>query len=232
MRMALADLIMKAHLPVRLHLLVPAVENAFRRGALRPGDIVKSRAGLHVEIDNTDAEGRLILADAMTKAVEDKAELMVDFATLTGAARTLRWAQICQRCFANVDESGLGNDSMQARRWAIPFGGCHCGNPMPTCSTATLPIPPTAVAAFAGAITAALFHAEIRARQHSLGASGYLSPGAARQSRRGPKAARRLGLRAVYRYLSEALSGPLRAMRLSKGRDFGGQRSISKARNL
>jgi leucyl aminopeptidase len=85
--LALARLLMEAKLPIRLQLLIPAVENAVSQGAYRPGDIVQSRKGLFVEVDNTDAEGRLILADALTKAVEDKAELIVDFATLTGAAR-------------------------------------------------------------------------------------------------------------------------------------------------
>ena len=85
--LALARLITLERLPVRLHLLIPAVENAVSGAAYRPGDIVKSRKGLTVEIDNTDAEGRLILADALTKAVEGQPELIVDFATLTGAAR-------------------------------------------------------------------------------------------------------------------------------------------------
>jgi len=85
--LALARLITMERLPVRLHLLIPAVENAVSGAAYRPGDIVKSRKGLTVEIDNTDAEGRLILADALTKAVEGQPELIVDFATLTGAAR-------------------------------------------------------------------------------------------------------------------------------------------------
>jgi len=85
--LALAGLIAGERLPVRLHLLIPAVENAVAGNALRPGDIVKSRLGLQVEIDNTDAEGRLILADALAKAAEDKPELIIDFATLTGAAR-------------------------------------------------------------------------------------------------------------------------------------------------
>ena len=71
--LALARLIMAARLPVRLHLLIPAVENAVSGGAYRPGDIVKSRKGLFVEIDNTDAEGRLVLADALTRAAEDEA---------------------------------------------------------------------------------------------------------------------------------------------------------------
>ena len=85
--LALATLIAGERLPVRLHLLIPAVENSVSAYALRPGDIVRSRQGLHVEIDNTDAEGRLILADALTKAGENEPELIIDFATLTGAAR-------------------------------------------------------------------------------------------------------------------------------------------------
>jgi len=85
--LALADLIMEARLPIRLHLLVPAVENAIAADAFRPGDILKSRKGLSVEIGNTDAEGRLVLSDALTRAGEDKPVLILDFATLTGAAR-------------------------------------------------------------------------------------------------------------------------------------------------
>src|SRR4051812_15458280 len=85
--LALARLIIAERLPMRLHLLIPAVENAVSGGAYRPGDIVKSRKGLFVEIDNTDAEGRLVLADALARAAEDKPELIIDFATLTGAAR-------------------------------------------------------------------------------------------------------------------------------------------------
>ena len=85
--LALTRLIIGERLPVRLHLLIPAVENAVSATAYRPGDIVKSRKGLYVEIDNTDAEGRLILADALTRAAEDEPELIIDFATLTGAAR-------------------------------------------------------------------------------------------------------------------------------------------------
>lgn len=85
--LALAGLIMGARLKVRLHLLVPAVENAISGGAFRPGDVLASRKGLTVEIDNTDAEGRLILGDALTRASEENPDLIVDFATLTGAAR-------------------------------------------------------------------------------------------------------------------------------------------------
>jgi leucyl aminopeptidase len=85
--LALADMIMGANLPVRLRLIIPAVENAISGSAFRPGDILNSRKGLTVEIGNTDAEGRLILGDALALADEESPELVVDFATLTGAAR-------------------------------------------------------------------------------------------------------------------------------------------------
>ncbi len=84
---ALAQMIMAANLKVRLTLLVPTVENAVSGKAFRPSDVITSRKGLTVEIDNTDAEGRLILADALTRAEELKPDLTLDFATLTGAAR-------------------------------------------------------------------------------------------------------------------------------------------------
>jgi leucyl aminopeptidase len=84
---ALAGLIMARHLPVRLTLLVPAVENAIGPNSYRPGDVLTTRLGVSVEIDNTDAEGRVVLCDALARAAEDKPALLVDFATLTGAAR-------------------------------------------------------------------------------------------------------------------------------------------------
>jgi len=101
--LALARLIAGERLPVRVHLLIPAVENAVSGNALRPGDIVKSRLGLQVEIDNTDAEGRLILADALAKAGESGPELIIDFATLTGAARTALGPDL-PALFSNDDE--------------------------------------------------------------------------------------------------------------------------------
>ena len=78
---------MSAALPVRLRLLVPAVENAIAGNAYRPGDVLATRKGLTVEVDNTDAEGRIVLSDALTEGAADTPDLMIDFATLTGAAR-------------------------------------------------------------------------------------------------------------------------------------------------
>ncbi len=83
----LAQLVMARKLPVRLQLLVGAVENAISANAYRPGEVLRTRAGISVEVDNTDAEGRIVLCDALTYAAESKPQLLIDFATLTGAAR-------------------------------------------------------------------------------------------------------------------------------------------------
>ncbi len=85
--LGLAGLIMAQQLPVQLTLLIPAVENAIGPDAFRPGEVIATRKGLSIEIDNTDAEGRVILADALTYASEQQPEIVLDFATLTGAAR-------------------------------------------------------------------------------------------------------------------------------------------------
>lgn len=92
---ALAHLVMAHNLPVHLKLVVPAVENAVSAGAFRPSDILQSRKGLTVEIENTDAEGRLVLADALTRAQEGtEPDLLIDFATLTGAARVAMGTEV------------------------------------------------------------------------------------------------------------------------------------------
>jgi leucyl aminopeptidase len=101
--LACARLVMAERLPVRLHLLIPAVENAVSGNAYRPGDVVRSRKGLTVEVDNTDAEGRLVLADALARAAEEEPELIVDFATLTGAARVALGPDL-PATFANRDD--------------------------------------------------------------------------------------------------------------------------------
>jgi leucyl aminopeptidase len=122
--LALAQWIAAERLPVRLHLLIPAVENAVSGAAFRPGDVVKSRQGLFVEIDNTDAEGRLILADALAKAAESQPELIVDFATLTGAARVALGPDL-PAFFARSDE--LAGEAAAAAKdvddplWRMPL---------------------------------------------------------------------------------------------------------------
>jgi len=199
--LALADLIMKAHLPVRLHLLVAAVENCVSGGALRPGDIVKSRAGIHVEIDNTDAEGRLILADALAKAVEDKAGLIVNFATLTGAARVALGPDL-PALFANDDE--LADALLAAGKdvadplWRLPLW-----KPYADMLDSDIADTANAGGGFAGAITAALFMQKFvpdEVRWAHLDTFAWRPTAKAGR----PKGGEALGLRAVYRYLSQA----------------------------
>ena len=86
--LALAELVMRRDLPLRLAVRIGCVENAVSGAAMRPGDVVRTRAGLTVEINNTDAEGRLVLADLLAEASDERPDLLVDVATLTGAART------------------------------------------------------------------------------------------------------------------------------------------------
>jgi leucyl aminopeptidase len=103
--LGLAQMIMAAGLPVRLRVLIGAVENAIAGDAFRPGDVLASRKGLSIEIENTDAEGRLVLCDLLTEACEkkDKPALLVDFATLTGAARVAVGTEIAA-CFTDDDD--------------------------------------------------------------------------------------------------------------------------------
>jgi leucyl aminopeptidase len=154
--LALAELIMGSRLPVRLHLLIPAVENAIAGNAFRPGDVLTSRAGITVEVANTDAEGRLVLADALTKAGETSPELIVDFATLTGAARVALGPDL-PALFANDD--ALATEILEAGQsefdplWQLPL---HDGyDDMLQSDVADLNNAPDG--GFAGAVTAALF---------------------------------------------------------------------------
>ncbi|MFL6752044.1 MAG: leucyl aminopeptidase family protein [Sphingomicrobium sp.] len=154
--LALARLVMAAKLPVRLHLLIPAVENAVSEGAYRPGDIFKSRKGLFVEIDNTDAEGRLVLADALAKAVEGEPELIVDFATLTGAARIALGPDL-PALFANRDELA-GSIEGAAREVEDPLWRMPLWEPYDEMLKSDIAdLANAAASPMAGCITAAMF---------------------------------------------------------------------------
>jgi leucyl aminopeptidase len=122
--LALGRLVMQADLPVRLVVLVAAVENAISADAFRPGDILNSRKGLSIEIGNTDAEGRLILADMLTRAGEHAPDLTLDFATLTGAARIALGPELPP---LYTDDEALAADLLEASRsvgdplWRMPL---------------------------------------------------------------------------------------------------------------
>lgn len=122
--LALAELIMARNLPVNLRVLVPAVENAVGPEAYRPGDVLATRKGLTVEIGNTDAEGRVILADALTAAAEAGPALILDFATLTGAARIALGADL-PAMFANADDVAAGllesGERVRDPLWRMPL---------------------------------------------------------------------------------------------------------------
>ena len=122
--LGLARLIMSFNLNVNLRVLIPAVENAISGNALRPGDVVKTRKGLTVEIDNTDAEGRLVLCDALDEAMNDKPDMVIDFATLTGAMRVALGTEL-PGFFATKDETAEGITKaglpLQDPVWRMPL---------------------------------------------------------------------------------------------------------------
>lgn len=122
--LALGRMVMEARLPVRLVILLPVVENAIAGDAMRPGDVLQTRAGLTVEVGNTDAEGRLILADALTRAAELKPALTLDFATLTGAARVAMGPFVIP--FWTADDTLAGQIETASRKvsdplWRLPL---------------------------------------------------------------------------------------------------------------
>jgi leucyl aminopeptidase len=129
--LGLAKLVMEADLPVRLRVLIPAVENSVSGNAYRPGDVVPTRSGLTVEIGNTDAEGRVVLADALALADEEAPELLLDFATLTGAARIALGPDL-PALFAT--DATLAQDWAEAGRddgdplWPMPLWAPYAAN--------------------------------------------------------------------------------------------------------
>lgn len=154
--LALAQLVMATGLPVRLHCLVAAAENAISADAFRPGDVLKSRKGLTVEIGNTDAEGRLVLGDALARAGEDEPELIVDFATLTGAARVALGPDL-PALYANDDALAADLIAGGAERddpvWRMPLWDGYAD----LLETDIADLGNAGSSAFAGSITAALF---------------------------------------------------------------------------
>lgn len=152
----LARLVMEAKLPVRLQLLVPAVENAIGPNAYRPGEVIATRAGLSVEIGNTDAEGRVILCDALTYASESEPALILDFATLTGAARIALGPDL-PALFSNRDE--LTQALLAAGRefgdplWPMPLWEDYNG----MIDSKIADVNNAGASRMAGAITAALY---------------------------------------------------------------------------
>jgi leucyl aminopeptidase len=206
--LALADAVMTAGWPVRLRVLVPAVENSPSGTAMRPLDVLATRKGLTVEVGNTDAEGRLILADALAEADAEKPELLIDWATLTGAARVALGLDI-GALFANDDR--LANDFLAAGAamadplWRLPLWQPYRRE----IESSVADLSNVSQAPYGGAIIAALF------------LQSFVSPGtrwahidmmawntASRPGR--PEGAEAIGLRAAYRLL-ESRYGAVRS---------------------
>ena len=202
--LGLASYIMQTNLPVRLQVSIPAVENAIAGNAYRPGDVIISRSGKSVEIDNTDAEGRLVLADALTEQCEQNPDLLIDFATLTGAARVALGTEVAV-FFSKHDDTA--HDLHQAARiseddiWRLPL---HQGYKHQL-KSAIADMVNCASSGYGGAITAALFlqafvpdncdwlHFDIMAYNM--------------RSRAGrPKGGEAMGLRSVCQYLESRYS--------------------------
>ena len=154
--LGLAHMVMDAKLPVRLRVLIPAVENAISGAAFRPGDVLRSRKGLTVEIGNTDAEGRLILADALALAGEESPDLLVDLATLTGAARVAVGPDVVP--FFTADEGLAADLARHAAAVADPVWRMPLWRPyMPLLDSKVADINNAGASPHAGSITAALF---------------------------------------------------------------------------
>ncbi|WP_411833101.1 leucyl aminopeptidase family protein [Pseudoxanthomonas mexicana] len=152
---ALAELIMAQRLPVRLTLMVPAVENAIGPNAFRPGEVIATRSGVSVEIDNTDAEGRIILCDALAWAGEQKPDVLLDFATLTGAARIALGPDL-PALFSNDD--ALAQDWIEAGlRSRDPVWRMPLWRPYLRYLTSHVADLANAGSRMAGAVTAALY---------------------------------------------------------------------------
>ncbi|MFM7462004.1 MAG: leucyl aminopeptidase family protein [Burkholderiales bacterium] len=153
--LALARLVMQLKLPVSLQMLVPAVENAISGNAYRPGEIVSTRAGLKIEIGNTDAEGRVVLSDALAYAAESKPALILDFATLTGAARVALGPEL-PAIFAN-DEQWFNALSQAAAATQDPIWRMPLWQPYNEMIKSGIGDIVNTGGAQAGAVTAALF---------------------------------------------------------------------------
>jgi len=199
--LALAQMIMAARLPIRLRVLVPAVENSVSGNAYRPLDVLQTRKGLTVEVGNTDAEGRLILSDALAEASAEKPALMIDFATLTGAARVALGTDL-PAMFCNDDATaeallrhGLAEDDPL---WRLPLHKGYRGQ----LDSPVADINNVSEGGYGGAITAALFLQEFVEPGFPWVHIDLMAWNLANRPGR-PKGGEAMGLRAVYALIAE-----------------------------
>jgi leucyl aminopeptidase len=212
--LGLARMIMAANLPVRLRLLIPAVDNVIAGNAFRPGDVLRSRKGITVEIGNTDAEGRLVLADALALADEEQPDLLIDMATLTGAARVALGPDLPP--FYTDDDTAAEAISSAASAENDPLWRMPLWAPYVRLFESTIAdLDNSGDSGFAGSITAALFLKRfVESARTYVHFDIYAWTPQARPGR--PKGAEAQGLRALFimirnRYAKQlALAKPLR----------------------
>ncbi len=202
--LGLAAALMTADMPVRLRVLVPTAENAVSAKSMRPLDVIDTRAGIPVEVGNTDAEGRLVLADAITFACEEKPDFMIDFATLTGAARVALGTEL-PALFANDDDAAAeiiraSNDAADPL-WRLPLFDAyerHLDGGHAAMSS-------TGASGYGGAITAALFLRRFAGKQTNWAHIDVMAWNLGGRPGR-PKGGEAMGLRALFTYI-ERLAG-------------------------
>ena len=203
--LGLARLVMSAALPVRLRVLVAAVDNAVSGNAFRPGDILRSRQGLTIEIHNTDAEGRLVLCDALVEAGNERPAFLFDFATLTGAARVALGTEIpALFCDDETLAAGLlaAADREQDPLWRLPLHQPYremLDSKIADLANAT-------ESSYAGAITAALFLKEFVPAGIPWAHFDLMAWNLKTQPGR-PEGGEAMGLRAVFSWLEQRLGG-------------------------
>jgi leucyl aminopeptidase len=203
--LGLAELVMGFGLPVRLRLLIPAVENCVGGNALRPMDVIRTRRGLSVEIGNTDAEGRLILADALAEAAREQPDLLIDAATLTGAARVALGTEL-PALFCDDDDLAAALLACSTRiedpLWRLPmWRGYRRHLKGKTADLTNAPDYP-----YAGAITAALFLREfVDAATPWVHLDTMAWNTDSRPGR--PEGGEAMGLRALFAFVHERFAG-------------------------
>ncbi len=197
--LGLASMLMATKAPVQLRVLIPAVDNVVAGNAYRPGDVLKMRQGLTVEIDDTDAEGRLVLADALTAASEDKPDLIIDIATLTGAARIAMGTEL-PAMFSNSKTvaNGMLASAQQAQDplWEMPLFKPY----KKALKSKVADLNNTGGSGYGGAITAALFLEEFIAESIPWVHFDLMAWNNSSQPGR-PEGGEAMGLRAMFEFI-------------------------------
>lgn len=202
--LGLASLIMDNNLPVRLRVLIPAVENSVSGSAYRPGDVINTRKGLTIEVGNTDAEGRLVLADALAEASSEKPDLIIDFATLTGAARIAVGTEMAAM-FSNDEQ--LSNELFTLGKaekdllWPLPLHQDYKS----MLDSDIADMNNNASSGYAGASTAALFLESFVEKETPWVHFDLMAYNISDKPGR-PKGGEAMGLRAVYKFLMQKYS--------------------------